>query len=69
MAELAVAILTTGTLDAISTAVMLRPPTLAFPVSSLTTLEPLRRAEADERRKSNAEGYRLFEELRARNPP
>ena len=47
MAELAVAILTTGTLDAISTAVMLRPPTLAFPVSSLTTLEPLRSAPAE----------------------
>jgi len=47
MAELAVAILTTGTLDAISAAVMLRPPTLAFPVSSLTTLEPLRSAPAE----------------------
>ena len=47
MAVLAVAILTTGTLDAISTAVMLRPPTLAFPVSSLTTLEPLRSAPAE----------------------
>ena len=47
MAVLAVAILTTGTLDAISTAVMLRPPTLAFPVSSLATLEPLRSAPAE----------------------
>ena len=47
MAVLAVAILTTGTLDAISTAVMLRPPTLAFPVSSLTTLEPLRSVPAE----------------------
>ena len=47
MAVLAVAILTTGTLDAISTAVMLRPPTLAFPVSSLTTLEPLRSAPVE----------------------
>ena len=47
MAVLAVAILTTGTLDAISTAVMLRPPTLAFPVSSLTTLEPLRSTPAE----------------------
>ena len=47
MAVLTVAILTTGTLDAISTAVMLRPPTLAFPVSSLTTLEPLRSAPAE----------------------
>ena len=47
MAVLALAILTTGTLDAISTAVMLRPPTLAFPVSSLTTLEPLRSAPAE----------------------
>ena len=47
MAVLALAILTTGTLDAISTAVLLRPPTLAFPVSSLTTLEPLRSAPAE----------------------
>ena len=33
---------TTGTLDALSAAVLLRPPTLAFPVASLSTLEPLR---------------------------
>ena len=47
MALLTVVQLTIGTLDAISTAVMLRPPTLAFPVASLTTLEPLRSAPAE----------------------
>ena len=47
MTLLTMAKLTTGTLDAISTAVMLRPPTLAFPVASLTTLEPLRSAPAE----------------------
>ena len=47
---------TTGTLDAISTAVMLRPPTLAFPVASLATLEPLRSAPQEAAAPSGGDG-------------